>query len=703
MKKPKISYHHHSINPENFLDREKSWLQFNQRVLHQVADKRNPLLERLRFSEIFISNLDEYYMKRIGPLNEAIKNKKLFPTIDGKTPKQKNLEIRDIILSQFSYLREAFDNELVPSLAKENIFFVQWKALKAKQKKYLSDYFRNNIFPVLTPLAVDSGHPFPFISNLSKSLAVSYKSPSEKTKQFARIKIPTTLSQWIRVRPTKVNTFQFISIEELIINNLDMLLSGMEIQAHLIFRATRNAEIVPEEETSADLMESIEEELKERKFAPIIRLEHEKNPDPWILNFLKTELNVTDDCIYEFFCFPNYTNFKEIYTLEQKDYLKFQGFNPITPPDFIEHLGEHLDIFSRIKNRDVLVHHPYQSFNTSVESFIREACTDPHVEAIKLTLYRTDAAGRVIEPLLMAAEKGKQVVCVVELKARFEEEKNIRWAQKLESEGIHVIYGILGSKTHSKMTLVVRREGEKLQSYAHLGTGNYNSYTAKVYEDLGLFTANPKICSEVMEVFNHLTGKSFKTNYKYLLVAPFNMKSHFLRMIKNEIKNKKAGMPAEILAKFNSLEDIDIINALYEASKAGVKINLTVRGFSCLRPGVKGLSDNINVYSLVGRFLEHSRIYYFRNGAKDPHEGKIYMGSADWMHRNLENRVEVVSSVLDKNIKKNLYQILQTVFNDNLQLWKCDENGDYRLVQKTNKAFSAQNYFLGHYLRNKRI
>jgi polyphosphate kinase len=701
----KILYHHRLLNPKHFFDRDISWTHFNTRVLFQAMDHHTPLLERIRFTEIFISNLDEFFMKRLGTVTEAYMGNLPYSSLDGKNPHEKILQIRSLILEQFKTLENLFEKTLLPLLQTENIYFVKWKELSRVQKNYLTKYFNLNIFPVLTPLSVDSGHPFPFISNLSKNLGVVIRRPGEKNKQFARIKIPPTIPQWIPVpndNTTRGTVKMFINIEEIIINHLDILFTGMKIESSLLFRITRNALFSTDEGLAEDLLESIEEGLKERKFAPVIRLEHAKNPDEWIINFLKSELEIIDENIYEFACLPNYIKFKEIYNLPRPD-LKYPILRPSTPHKLLEIVDESLSMFNLIKQKDMLIHHPYQSFTTTVERFIYEATIDPKVEAIKMTLYRTDDSGQIIDTLIQAAENGKQVVCVVELKARFEEEKNIRWAQKLESVGIHVIYGILGAKTHTKMALVVRREGGQLQSYVHIGTGNYNPTTAKIYEDLSYFTSKNSICVGVMEVFNHLTGKSFRNNYEKLIVAPFNMKSRFLHLIRREIENKKLKKPAQIIAKFNSLEDVDIINELYEASKAGVKISLVIRGLCCLRPRVKGLSDNIRVYSEVGRFLEHSRIYYFQNGKLDPLDGDVFIGSADWMHRNLENRVELIVPLEENFLKKKIHLILRTILKDNTHLMESDSQGIYSLPSNERKTpFYAHQSFIEHYSRGEK-
>ncbi len=701
----KILYHQRLINPKHFFDRDISWTHFNSRVLSQANDQKTPLLERLRFIEIYISNLDEFFMKRLGPVTEAFMENLPYNSLDGKNPQEKIRQIRSLIIEQYKTLESLFEKNLLPLLQSENIYLLKWKDLSRVQKNHLTKYFHLNIFPVLTPLSVDSGHPFPFISNLSKNLGVVIKRPRDKNKQFARIKIPPSIPQWISVpkdNTTSGNLYMFINIEEIIINHLDILFTGMKIESTLLFRITRNAMFNTDEVLTEDLLESVEEGLKERKFGPVIRLEHAKHPDGWIINFLKEELQLIDQNIYEFCCLPNYIKFKEIYGLPKPE-LKYPIFRPSIPHKLLEAKEENLNMFNLLKQKDMLVHHPYQSFSATVERFIYEASIDPKVEAIKMTLYRTDDSGQIIDTLIQAAENGKQVVCVVELKARFEEEKNIRWAQKLEAVGIHVIYGILGAKTHTKMALVVRREGNQLQSYVHIGTGNYNSTTAKIYEDLSYFTSKLSICVGVMEVFNHLTGKSFRNTYEKLLVAPFNMKSRFLQLIKREIENKKLKKPAQIIAKFNSLEDVDIIDALYEASNAGVKINLIIRGLCCLRPKVKGLSENIRVFSEVGRFLEHSRIYYFQNGKIDPIEGDVFIGSADWMHRNLESRVELIVPIEEYFLKKKIHLILRTLFKDNTHLMESDSEGIYSLPNQSRKIpFYAHQSFVEHYGRDEK-
>lgn len=686
---------HERSHPEHFFNRELSWLKFNVRVLNEAMDPRTPLLERLRFLDIYISNLDEFYMKRVGRLKHQLESAYFILSADGQTAHEQLKEIRRTVSESNQNLATHFYDKIVPALKTEGIELIRWKDLRPTEKSYVIHYFQKNIFPILTPLAVDSGHPFPFLSNMSKSLGVSLARPGEKNKQFARVKIPDKVDDWILVNPESGQSQRFINMVEVIRNNLATLFVGMKIKNVTLFRVVRNADWWMTEEVSSDMMERVEEGLRERKFAPLVRLEHDKNPDPWIIDFLKNELELKDDDLYEMLSEVNHSSLKNIYGLDRPE-LKHRPFAPKTPREFLDGREEDLNLFNVIAKKDVLVYHPYESFTHSVEKFISSAANDPQVLAIKMTLYRTDHVGQLVDSLIFAAESGKQVACTVELMARFDEERNIRWAQKMEDAGIHVSYGAIGLKTHAKMALVVRRGPQGIQSFAHLGTGNYNAQTSRAYTDLGLFTAHPKICAEVMEVFNFLTGRSLKTDYKELLVSPYNMKDKFLDLVKDEIKHKKAGKRGLIFAQLNSLEDSEIIEALYKASQAGVSVHLIVRGFCGLKPQVKNLSDNIRVYSIIGRLLEHSRFFYFSAGERDALDGKFFIGSADWMSRNLHHRVEVAVPILSKHTKRKLWGIFNTLIEDQRQLWELKGNGEYvqRTPRKKEEMLGAQEKFI---------
>lgn len=662
-----------NVDPTHFLNRDVSWLQFNRRVLHEAADKRNPLLERLRFLIIFSSNLDEFVMKRVGYLKHQISSGFSHKSVDGQTAEEQLVSIRKHINEDLEMQRGIYLT-LIAELERHNIFIYNHDDLHGEDQEYLNNYFKRKIFPVLTPLSVDPGHPFPFISNLSYSLGMILRNPQTETVLFSRVKIPEVIPGLIQLpRTDGEKRFRFVSTVTLVRSNLHMLYPGMDIQHTIPFRVSRNADVDHREDEAQDLLILVEEGIKERRLAECVRLEIHKDTDPSIMHFLKDSLEIVDEDIY-LMDFPiDFGILKSIVDLDLPE-LKFKPWSPVIPKQFFENHN----IFNLIRHGDVLLHHPYDSFSGTVEKFISAAADDPSVLTIKMTLYRTGDNSPFIKSLIKAAEKGKQVVCLVELKARFDEQRNIVWAQKLEDAGVHVVYGILGLKTHTKTTLIIRQEHDgEIMSYAHVGTGNYHSQTSNLYTDLGLLTCNKKICDEVIEVFNYLTGSSLKTDYNNILVAPINMKSTFMTKIQQEIKNKKAGKPARIIAKMNSMEDEVITEALYDASRAGVQVTLVVRGFCSLKPGVKGLSDNIQVISIIGRFLEHSRIFYFANGSDNPLEGEYLIGSADWMHRNLHNRVELITPIFDNKLKEKLWEFIEIILNDNRQAWILNEDGSY--------------------------
>tara|TARA_Y100001954_G_C15821705_1_gene610285 strand:- start:405 stop:2603 length:2199 start_codon:yes stop_codon:yes gene_type:complete len=659
-------------NPDHYVSRDISWLHFNERVLHEAVDKRTPLLERLRFCDIFTSNMDEFFIQRIGTLKNQIDRGFKINTLDGVPPAEQYQRIRKMILKQNKLLKECLENSIIPDLLKEGITFLKWKDLKESEKEQVSQHFRLSILPILTPLAVDYGHPFPFISNLSKSLGISLLKPNTGEKIFSRVKIPDEISQWEIVREGK-DGISFINLEEILVNNLHFLFPGTEIVDNMIFRVTRNIDLEEEDEYAEDLKEVIEEELREKKFSPVIRLEIEEKSENWISHYISSELELSEEDIYGMGSLANYTSFGEI-TRINRPKLKYKNWTPRTHSDFLD---EKANIFNKIKSKDIFVHHPYESFNNSVERFIETAAYDPKVYAIKITLYRTTINSKIIDSLVYAAQNGKQVACLVELKARFEEEKNIRLSEKLENEGVHVIGGMVGLKTHTKMCMVVRQDSDKVTTYVHLGTGNYNPVTSKLYSDISFFTCRENVADEIVQAFNYLTGLSLKKDYKTLLIAPLTMKKRFCELIYDEIKFKKQGKEGLIIAKMNALEDTDIIEALYMASMNGVKVKLIVRGFCCLRPGVEGLSDNIEVISVIGRFLEHSRIFYFSGGQKDRLKGKFFIGSPDWMHRNQNLRVEVATPLFTDESKKEAWNILTVNLNDKRSTWKMAPDGTY--------------------------
>jgi polyphosphate kinase len=672
-RKPKVLEHPLSSATE-FTNREIGWLNFNRRVLFEAEDARTPVLERLRFLGISNSNLDEFFMKRVGGLKRQVAYGISPKSSDGKTPTQQLTEIRQWVLQMIKDQANCFSKSLKPALKEKNVQLVKWVELSAKEKEQAQKYYLKNVFPVLTPLSVDPGHPFPFISNLSTSLGVTLKAPNSEEKMFARVKVPQVLASWVRVDTGNINEYKFVSLVELIKENLGDLFPFMQVLEVMPFRLTRNADMTRDEEDAEDLLEMIEEELRLRRFAEVVRLEHGPKPDPWMLKFLMEELELTEEDIYELPEELDYTGLSTLADLPIPS-LRYEPWAPAVPPAFLDE--DPTQIFNVVRHADQLVHSPYESFSATVEKFVRAAAEDPKVLAIKMTLYRTGDNSPFIKSLIQAAEMGKQVVCLVELKARFDEERNIYWAQSLENAGVHVVYGIVGLKTHAKTTLVVRQENEGLRCYAHIGTGNYNVSTSRYYTDFGLLTAREEITSELVEFFHYLTGRSLKTDYKHLLLAPINMFSRFKAMIEREGEHAKAGRPAQIIAKMNNMEENDISLALYKASQQGVGIDMLVRGFCCLRPGVKSMSENVRVISSIGRFLEHSRIFYFRNGAADPVEGDFFIGSADWMYRNLHARVECVVPILDRALKEKIWEVLQAHLKDQRQTWDMNSDGNY--------------------------
>ncbi len=671
-RKNKVLEHPRSSEKE-FTNREIGWLNFNRRVLTEAEDVRNPLLERVRFLSISTTNLDEFFMKRVGVLKRHVAYGVAPKSSDGQTPVQQLANVRRMVLPMLQDQAQVFKKSVLPALVENKIFLVKWKDLNAKEKEQVKKYYMRNVFPVLTPLSVDPGHPFPFISNLSTSLGVTLRHPSSEEKLFARVKIPKVLPQWLHVE-TDGQIHRFVGLLETIQENLADLFPSMHVVDVMPFRLTRNADSDREEEDSEDLLEMIEEELRQRRFAEVVRLEHGPKLDPWMLKFLMEELDLTDEDVYEL---PGELDYSDLNVIADLNIpaLKYEAYVPVVPSVFSEETGS--QIFHTIKTADQLLHHPYESFRSTVEALVRIAADDPKVLAIKMTLYRTGDNSPFIKSLIRAAEEGKQVVCLVELKARFDEERNIYWAQALENAGVHVVYGVVGLKTHAKTTLIVRQEQDGLRCYSHIGTGNYNVSTSRLYTDLGLMTAREEITNEVVEFFHFLTGRSLKNNYEKLLIAPINMFSRFKGMIEREGEHAKNGKPAQIIAKFNNMEENDIALALYSASQKGVEIDLIVRGFCCLRPGVPGMSERLRVISIIGRFLEHSRLFYFRNGAEDPIDGEFFIGSADWMYRNLHARVEAIVPVLDRVLREKCWEILQMSLNDQRQVWQMNSDGSY--------------------------
>ncbi len=672
-------------------NRDLSWLEFNRRVLAQAVDARTPLLTRVKFLAIFTSNLDEFFMKRVGYIRRQIDAGLSAATPDGLAPRPLLAALRTQVCGLIAEQARCYEQEILPALAARGIHLLRYEQLTAEERRGVDRWYMANVFPILTPLAVDPGHRFPFISNLSENIGVTVEHPGGGERHFARVKIPDVLPRIIAVSgrgwtgseqpefPRSASAeapARFITLDEVIRNNLDDLFPGMRVVDVMAFRVTRNAAVEVEEDDHEDMLQSVENELRMRRFARAVRLEVGPSAPREMLEFVAASLRLERDDIYERQGPLEYADLFPIADLDIPD-LKEPRWAPATPARLQSAIDEGGDIFSAIRQRDILLHHPYESFAASVEQFIAAAAKDPDVLAIKQTIYRTSRDSPFVASLVRAAEEGKQVACLVELRARFDESKNVRFARMLEKAGVHVAYGVVGLKTHCKTSLVVRREKGGLRCYAHLGTGNYNPSTAQLYTDLGLLTCDEGIAADVVNLFNFLTGRSMKREYGTLLVAPFAMRDAFMGLIQREIDLARAGRPARIVAKMNSLEDLKITHKLYEASQAGVKITLLVRGFCCLRPGVPGLSENINIVSVVGRFLEHSRLYYFGAGEADPARGDWFISSADWMYRNLSARIETAVPVKDGAARARLRAMLDVMLEDHRNAWDLNPDGTY--------------------------
>lgn len=666
--------------PQFYFSRELSWLEFNYRVLHEALDSRTPLLERLKFLAIFSSNLDEFFMVRVAALKQQVEAKvrKLSP--DGRVATEQLDAISERLRPMVSLQHRHFEQEIRPLLSNHNIHILEYVDLNQEQRLYLQRYFEEQLFPVLTPLAVDPGHPFPYISNLSLNLAVVVKDPETDEELFARVKVPKLLPRFVRLPEQDWGGgFVFVPLEQVIAHNLEFLFPGMNIQEYHPFRITRNADLELEEDEADDLLVAIEQELRKRRFGgSVVRMEVQATMPLPVLQMLKEELSLADKDVYEVEGTLGLGDLMSFMSLPLPE-LKDAAFTPAIPQRFRRLADtnsggeEGEDIFALIRQSDLLLHHPYDSFSATVQRFITDAAHDPAVLAIKMTLYRTTGDSPIPQALIEAAENGKQVAVLVELKARFDEENNIHWARRLEKAGVHVVYGLVGLKTHTKVAMVVRREEDRIRRYVHIGTGNYNPKTARIYTDLGLLSCRDDLAADLTDLFNYLTGYSRQRSYRKLLVAPVNMRERMINLIRREIEHTKNGRAGRIVAKMNALVDPQIIATLYEASIAGVQIDLIIRGMCCLRPGLPGISENIRVVSIVGRFLEHSRIFYFHNGAKE----EVYIGSADWMPRNLNRRVEAITPIEDPELIKNLEEILGIMLADHRQAWDLLPDGSY--------------------------
>jgi polyphosphate kinase len=651
-----------------FLDRELSWLRYNTRVLEQAEDADRPLLERARSLAFFASNLDEFFMVRVAGLKRRIAAGVAMRAASGLLPREVLESIWATTGQLMQRQHKVLHDEILPGLEKEGIQLLRWDELSAEEQDSTHRLFRERVFPVLTPLAVDPAHPFPYISGLSLNLAVVVRNPQTDKQHFARVKVPPNFPRLLSVGDQR-----FVPTEDVIAAHLDQLFLGMEVLQHHIFRVTRNEDLEVEEDDAENLLHALERELLRRRFGPAVRLEVEESIDPHVLELLVGELAVGPAEVVRLAGPLDLSAMHAIADLDRAE-LKFPAFVPITHPRLAEvETASPADMFAALSQRDVLVHHPYDSFSTSVQRFIEQAAADPKVLAIKQTLYRTSGDSPVIDALIEAAESGKQVMVLVEIKARFDEQANIRWARKLEEAGCHVVYGLIGLKTHCKLCLVVRDEPEGLQRYAHIGTGNYNPKTARAYEDLGLLTANPEIADDLTLLFNNLSGFARHTTYKQLLVAPESIRTGLRDRIEGEVAHHRAGKPAAIRFKTNSLVDEAIIDALYEASQAGVPIDLWVRGICALRPGVPGLSETIRVRSVLGRFLEHSRIYWFENAG----EPEAWIGSADLMHRNLDRRIETLVRIPAADDVAELGGLLDMGLDDRTSSWWLESDGTW--------------------------
>jgi polyphosphate kinase len=652
---------------DRYLNRELSWLDFNARVLALAEDTSQPLLERAKFLAIFASNLDEFFMVRVAGLKRRDDTGLTVRSADGLTPREQLARIAERSQMLAERHAQTFRDSVRPALVEQGIRILHWGELNDAQREQLSGYFSDQVFPVLTPLAVDPAHPFPYISGLSLNLAVTVRDPQAHTERFARVKVPNNVPRLVPVDPAPSgDQAVFLPIEDLIAAHLGELFTGMEVAEHHAFRVTRNADLDVEEDRDEDLLQALERELARRRFGPPVRLEVTDSMSEHVLELLLRELDVDP---HDVMVVPGMLDLTALWRLVAVDRpeLKDAPFVPATHPAFAE--GETpKSVFATLRERDVLVHHPYDSFSTSVQRFIEQAAADPRVLAIKQTLYRTSGDSPIVDALVSAAEANKQVVALVELKARFDEKANIRWARELEKAGVHVVYGLIGLKTHCKTSLVVRQEGSRIRRYCHVGTGNYNPKTARLYEDLGVLTADPTVGADVADLFNSLTGYARQNSYHSLLVAPYGVRRGLMERIEAEIEHHRAGRPAGIRFKMNSLVDEQVIDALYRASQAGVPVRIVVRGICALVPGREGLSENVEVRSILGRFLEHSRIYHFL-GADE-----YWIGSADIMHRNLDRRVEVLLRV-NSDLSDQLDGIFDSALDPSTRCWVLGPDG----------------------------
>ena len=666
-----------SLPADRFLDREISWLQFNERVLQLAADEDVPLLERARFLAIFTSNLDEFFMVRVAGLKRRIATGIAVRSASGLEPREVLEQISVVAHDLTRVQARIFEDEVRPALAEEGITIVRWSDIEDAEQERLGDLFTEQIFPVLTPLAVDPAHPFPYISGLSLNLAVILINPKTGKEHFARVKVPPSLPRFMKVRRAGASVTsdlfeaRFMPLEDVIAAHLDQLFPGMEVHEHYTFRVTRNEDLEVEEDDNENLLTALERELTRRRFGPPVRLEVDEDMDDHVMDLLVRELGVTDEEVYRLPAPLDLRGLNDIADIDRSD-LHYPPFVARTNAELAPtESAKARSIIDKIRRQDVLLQHPYDSFSTSVQAFIEQAAADPKVLAIKQTLYRTSGDSPIVDALIDAAEAGKQVLAVVEIKARFDEQNNIEWARKLEHSGVHVVYGIVGLKTHCKLSLVVRQEAEGVRRYCHVGTGNYNPKTARLYEDFGLLTADPEVGEDLTKLFNQLSGVAPRSKFKRLLVAPRSIRDGLVDRIEKQIARQGRSGDGYVAIKVNSIVDEQIIDALYRASQAGVEVDVWVRGICALRPGVPGLSENIRVHSVLGRFLEHSRIFLFGSGD----EREAWIGSADMMHRNLDRRVEALVRITEPRHVDLLFDLLRRGMSEDYSHWALDEDG----------------------------
>ena len=681
-----------------FLDRELSWLEFNQRVLELAEDKSLPLLERVHFLSIFASNLDEFFMVRVASLKRRIATGIAVQSASGLSPQEVLQRISDRTRDLQSRHAELFATEISQELRVNGIDVVQWSTLSDPEHDELHEYFTNQVFPVLTPLAVDPAHPFPYISGLSLNLAVALRNPKTDSEHFARVKVPSLLPRFVLVPGSESS---YVPLEEIMGQFLGELFPGMEVTQHHIFRVTRNEDLEVDEDEGENLLVQLEKELLRRRFGPPVRLEVAEDIDSQILSLLQRELDISTTDVYHL---PEPLDLRGLTSIAflKRPELRFEPHSITTSPYLEADEDEAADIFAALREREVLVHHPYESFATSTQAFLEQAAEDPQVLAIKQTLYRTSGDSPIVDALIDAAEAGKQVLALVEIKARFDEKNNIAWARKLEAAGVHVVYGIVGLKTHCKLSLVIRQEGDQLRRYCHIGTGNYNPKTARYYEDFGLLTARESVGEDLTQLFNQLSGFSTEPGYSSILTSPVGVREGLVERIRREITNKENGKPAKIRMKLNSLVDEQIIDQLYFASIAGVPIEILVRGMCALKPGIEGLSENIKVVSVLGRYLEHSRVFFFEN-AGDP---DVFIGSADMMHRNLDRRVESLVKITQSDQIKELNDLLELAVSGTVAIWELESSGDWRRDSKNHDGeplIDMQDEVMARTLLKKRV